>query len=96
MKKLSDKIDVQTITSLIKGEGSHAIVSGYRVKVSGVRLTTFATKGADCICCGRKGEFFRVENNSSGPHLNLYAYGTDGLEKLMTRDHIVPRSKGGG
>ena len=95
MKKLSDKIDVSTILDLIRNEDTHANVSGYRVKISGVRLTTFATKGVDCICCPRKGAFFRVEDNSSGPHLNLYAYNSYGGEALMTRDHIVPRSKGG-
>lgn len=95
MKQLSDKLDLPVILALIRNGDTHARVGGFRVKVGGVRLMTFATKGTDCICCGRKGAFFRVEDNSSGPHLNLYAYGTDGEEKLMTRDHIVCRSHGG-
>lgn len=95
MKQLSDKIDINVILPLINSNDSHAIVSGYRVKVSGVRLTSFAVNGTDCICCGREGAFFRVEDNSSGPHLNLYSYGTDDKEKLMTRDHIIPCSQKG-
>lgn len=95
MKQLSGKLDVAMIIDLIRNGDTHALVGEHRVKVSGVRLTTFATKGTDCICCGREGKFFRIEDNGSGPHLNLYAYGTDNQEKLMTRDHIIPRSKNG-
>ena len=95
MKQLSGKLELSVVLPLIRNKGSHAVIDGIRVKVSGVRLTTFATQGTDCVCCDREGAFFRIEDNESGPHLNLYAYNSHGGEALMTRDHIVPRSMKG-
>lgn len=42
----------------------------------------------------KEGDPFFVATTSSW-HLNLYALRADGKEILMTKDHIVPRSKGG-
>lgn len=95
MKQLSGKLDIQEILSLINTPDTHAEILGYRVSITGVRLRTFAEKGVDCIACDAKGSFFRIEDNTSGPHLNLYGLKDDGAEVLMTRDHIIPHSHGG-
>lgn len=89
------------ITSGVK---ANAIVcEGKVVKMSSKRLRTFVTKGVKCATCDLVGKYFALERHQmlsehSNPdvwHFNLYAVDPDGLEVLMTRDHIIPVSKGG-
>jgi 5-methylcytosine-specific restriction endonuclease McrA len=71
---------------------------GYNIKFSSHRLWTFYECGIICELCGIEGDFFAIERNHSGevrPHLNLYAKTDDDEEVLLTKDHIVPSSKGG-
>ena len=89
-----NKLEIQPILDLILSNDNRATIDGYNVAVKGVRLTTFATKGTKCICCDTEASFFRVEDNHSGAHLNLYGI-KGGYEVLFTRDHIVPHSHGG-
>jgi len=43
-----------------------------------------------------KDQFFKERMNTAGPyHFNLYGYDTEGNEVLLTKDHILPKSKGG-
>lgn len=61
------------------------------------------SKSLTCVSCGIEGQFFGLEtivdkkgNFSQGTfHFNLYAINSEGKEVLMTKDHIIPRSKGG-
>lgn len=51
-----------------------------------------------CPCCGGiEGKYFAKERHlqDKSYHLNLYAVDDNGDEILMTKDHIMPRSKGG-
>lgn len=77
----------------------------YSVKMSSVRLQCFK-KNVVCVCCGINGSVMILEiakkqflTKHSGkmrpPHFNLYAVSEDGSLLLMTKDHIVPKSKGG-
>ena len=70
---------------------------GDSIKANSLRYLVFFTKGMKCPICGAEGAFFAKEKNNSDLHwhLNLYAIDEDGDELLMTKDHIVPRSKGG-
>ena len=66
----------------------------YKVKVSSQRLILFKSN-PKCVSCGIEGSFFALEQKTNEtPHLNFYAT-HDGEEVLMTKDHIVPVSKGG-
>lgn len=68
----------------------------YHVNQSSLRYRTFA-KSCVCHCCGIVGSRMMLDtpNEDSGSaHYNLYAEWDDNLV-LMTKDHIVPRSKGG-
>jgi len=75
--------------------------SGYRVDMSSIRLRMFATKGTICLHCGLAGTYFWLEKNKNiqdpdaGYHLNLYGLNSTKIETMLTRDHIIPRSKGG-
>ena len=70
------------------------------VRMGSHRYQLFATKGIKCIKCGLEGRYFALERNrGSNPgkfHFNLYGIDKDGKEVMMTKDHIIPRSKGGG
>jgi len=78
---------------------SRIILDGHQVRNSSIRLQTFKAKGVICCDCGRVGSFFALERSAGSIiptcHLNLYAIDTDGNEVLMTKDHIIPKSRGG-
>ena len=79
-------------------EGRTAHLYGHEVKFGSTRLRVFMEKGFDCVNCGIRGQFFAIEKSSkldNRPHLNLYAVDEGGNEVLMTKDHIIPKSKGG-
>ena len=73
------------------------VINGDKIKGNSQRLQTFFTKCLKCACCGIEGKYFGKEKdfNAARYHLNLYALDESGNEVLMTKDHIVPRSKGG-
>lgn len=72
-------------------------LDGDLIKGNSQRLQTFFTRGMKCACCGIEGKYFAKEKdcNAVSYHLNLYAIDDNGKEVLMTKDHIIPRSKGG-
>lgn len=70
---------------------------GKKVKVYSARLNLFKEKGVKCVTCGIEGSYFALESktNKQSYHLELYAIDKDGNEIMMTKDHIIPESKGG-
>lgn len=72
-------------------------LDGDIIKGNSQRYQTFFKKGIKCVCCGIEGKYFAKEKVSSDKsyHLNLYAIDEKGNEVLMTKDHILPKSKGG-
>lgn len=82
-------------------------VLGTSVKISGVRLQTFASHPLHCsdpACC-IQATHFAVERSGQPAHtngqshdryhLNLYGLDADGQEVLMTHDHTLARGLGG-
>ncbi len=71
---------------------------GDPLRACSVRYKVFY-KSIKCCKCGIEGKYFAKERslpaNSDKFHLNLYAVDKDGKEVLMTKDHIIPKSKGG-
>jgi hypothetical protein len=60
-----------------------------------IRLLTFK-RSTKCVACGVEGELFSLERNGNpGYHFNMYGRNEHGHLVLMTKDHIVPKSKGG-
>lgn len=80
-----------------KPKSTKIIIDGHNVYVDSLRLLCFKKDGYICKSCGLKGSFFAIEqhDNDKSPHLELYAVKDDGTEVIMTRDHIIPRSRGG-
>jgi len=65
------------------------------VNRSSVRLQTFQ-RSTRCVACGIEGELFSLERNGNPRyHFNMYGRNAYGHLILMTKDHIVPKSKGG-
>lgn len=82
----------------LRGRKKRAVLpDGNRVRIS-MPLWTFIEKGGTCIECGIEGTIYQAyESNKIGYiKLNLYAQREDGSWVLMTADHTVPRSVGGG
>lgn len=77
----------------------------FTVKVTSYRLELFK-RSPKCVSCDRVGSIWLLQahHRREPPHLNLYHLGepleqwkrstVDGLV-LMTKDHIIPRSRGG-
>ena len=90
----------EVFDAILKGE---TLFNG--ASVQNTRIRNFLINGVQCANseCGRQGTQFRVERDLSSIgkhwagswHLNLYAIKADGELVMMTRDHIIPRSKGG-
>lgn len=72
---------------------SNITVDGFDVHPISLRYMTFYQKGIKCACCGKEGTHFKLcgDETTNRRHFNLYA--EDGT--LMTKDHIIPASKGG-
>jgi len=78
--------------------GTHKI-NGVDIRMGSQRYKLFKQNKC-CVKCGIEGEVLAVEIDKADPmpktyHINMYSIGKNGEEILMTKDHIVPRSKGG-
>lgn len=69
--------------------------SKYFVRMNSQRYFLFR-KQRNCYVCGLYGQVFFLEKllQDKNPHFNLYSKENDNYV-LMTKDHIIPRSKGG-
>lgn len=73
-------------------------LNNIRIKMTSQRYELFLLKSCDCVSCNAKGVHFALERtlgSQGGYHLNLYAKNDLNEEVLMTKDHILPKSKGG-
>ncbi len=71
---------------------------GDLVDMSNAKYWLFVQKGITCVACGIAGKYFvkgRIEFQPQQRTLTLYAVDENGKEVLMTKDHIIPRSRGG-
>jgi len=77
----------------------------YQAKASSYRLELFR-QNPKCVTCERVGSLWilQAHHRNERPHLNLYHVGEEieewkNLSKnglvMMTKDHIIPRSRGG-
>jgi hypothetical protein len=71
-------------------------VGGDTVKITQTILTFFF-KGVRCKGCRNRGRYFikEYDEESGSYYLSLYALDKEGKHRLMTKDHIIPKSKKG-
>lgn len=78
-------------------KGPHKFIlpdgQSFRVSMGSQRLECFR-RNIQCVWCGLEGDTFLLQlpPHANRPHLNLF--GRSG-HTLMTRDHIIPLSRGG-
>jgi hypothetical protein len=70
----------------------------HRINVRSLRLQCFK-RSKRCVKCGLEGtvmsaDTFTTRSDRTGIHFNLYAI-YEGKTRLMTKDHTMPKSKGG-
>lgn len=99
---------VEHVTSLIAYDNpdKKVVLDGATVKTGSDRYKLFA-KNRCCVSCGTAGLYYAMERTvkrrpdgsitpmSKGFHFNLYGMNSDGEEVMITKDHIIPKSKGG-
>lgn len=70
---------------------------GDMMKMESQRYRLFKRDGTICVKCKLQGTFFRKERHEHDKqyHFNLYGINENGKEILFTKDHIIPKSKGG-
>ena len=72
---------------------------GQPVFMGSKRYLNFKAHGTACVECGFKGTYFALERhkyqNTGKYHFNLYGKDSKGVEIMLTKDHIVPKAKGG-
>lgn len=86
----------QVMPHLLKRQGE-AVFDGDSIRLFGNRYGCFINSGLKCHACGLEGTVFIKEKHrcESIWHFNLYGYNEQGNEVLFTKDHIIPRSRGG-
>ena len=84
-----------------KGFESDRFYAGMRVSMTSLRYRVFQ-KSLACEKCGIVGNVMRLQYNNADKaraedraHFNLYCVREGEEDVLMTKDHILPRSKGG-
>jgi hypothetical protein len=72
---------------------------GHLVRMTSSRYRMFKNKGMTCVTCGFEGTYFALEKHKGAKHnkfhFNCYGIDEDGNERMITKDHIIPRSLGG-
>lgn len=78
-------------------QNSKVELDGDIIKGNSQRYQLFFTKGCNCVKCGIEGKYFAKERSPRQVtyHLNLYGIDDNGQEVLITKDHIIPKSRGG-
>ncbi|WP_437261254.1 HNH endonuclease [Bacillus thuringiensis] len=87
----------QRVSSCRVNNKSRKDFDGDLIKMNSQRYECFDKKGTKCVTCGIEGKFFAKERHKENKvfHFNLYAVDKSGNEVLMTKDHIIAKSKGG-
>jgi hypothetical protein len=96
-EEIFPKVEFTTVEALLL-RGGRRDLDGDLINFSSSRLQTFAKKGIVCARCGTIGEFFiKEKHHEREPYFHLAFYAIDGNGNwiLMTKDHIIPKSKGG-
>jgi 5-methylcytosine-specific restriction endonuclease McrA len=91
------KYSIDEVLSKYNEEDNLVDFDGDLIPMGSDRYQNFIEHGVICTCCGLEGKYFYKEKfvNDEGYHFNLYGIDKDGNEVQMTKDHVVPKSKGG-
>lgn len=89
---------VPDIPAIARANRTVRTFDGDPIKMDSQRYQVFK-KSCVCVKCGLEGTYFAKERAISQPHagyhFNLYGVDAEGVERMFTKDHIVPKSRGG-
>ena len=99
-KDKTERIKEFTVEELLPYTGRDKpkiVYEDYSARTDTRTLQCFAEHGIECYLCGLKGEFFVMEKNLRTEQIYLHLYGVDTDDEviMMTKDHIVPKSRYG-
>jgi len=96
MVRMPKKYSIEEMLPKI-GVGKRRIkLDGDTVNIRSKTLRNFKEHGTKCVSCGVEGKYFVKERLEDRKNYFLSLYGVKyGKEVLMTRDHIIPKAKGG-
>lgn len=95
------ELDLEAGYAVLAEDKRNRLVAGKPVSTPSGKSLFEALKGSSLKCwnCEREGNCWIANKGKndkvSKPTLDLFARGNDGSYTLMTRDHIIPRSRGG-
>ena len=85
----------QVLECLGKSKGYFKF-NGFSPRLNSNRLRLFKRDAIKCVKCGVEADVFFLESRGDDyPHLNAYKLMDNGEHLLFTKDHIIPKSKGG-
>lgn len=101
-KKAYRRLDVYDFDFLFRlMEGKEEVfIKGVKVKLTSQRYAVWKQKGIKCVSCGITAKYIALECHiknlqSNVYHFNAYCVQPNGNEVMLTKDHIIPKPKGG-
>jgi len=94
-KKKWDKFEKRMVP-IESGKYNKILIDGELINMASDRYKVFSFN-KKCVCCGLEGTIMAIEkgNKDISYHFNMYGFNAEGKEVLFTKDHIIPKSKGG-
>lgn len=91
------KYSIEEVLNKYTDEDIKIDFDGDLISMNSHRYANFKFHGTTCVCCGLVGQYFYKDRRPSddGYHFNLYGIDKNGIEVMMTKDHVNPRSAGG-
>lgn len=87
------------INSLIRNtkQNKPLMVEEFKLHKYSHRYLLFMRDKQECVVCGAKASFWALQRvgDLTNPHLNLWGFDRNNEIVLFTKDHIIPKAKGG-
>jgi 5-methylcytosine-specific restriction endonuclease McrA len=94
-------IELNELSTALIAKKSKEKFLGVWCKTNSLRVRVLKNNDYTCQHCGLRGLFAAVERarvqtpHATPYHLNVYGKNADGVDIMLTHDHVIPRAKGG-
>lgn len=90
-EKCLGNVSAKYIMTLLDNGFKYLIYNGINISLEGLKFKVFQYKGTKCLHCNAVGTKFLIFREGNNYYINLYT--NNGI--LITKDHIIPKSRGG-